>query len=63
MWEGGGVWRGSFLSFVDSAKSMLGVNYHSYLEFSDRQAYSKCPKLSNINVSDKMTYANSADPD
>ena len=27
------------------------------------QAYGKCPKLSNTKVSDKMTYANSADPD
>ena len=25
--------------------------------------YSKCPKISNIKVSDKMTYANSPDPD
>ena len=25
--------------------------------------YSKCPKNSNTKVSDKMTYANSADPD
>ena len=25
--------------------------------------YSKCPKISNTKVSDKMTYANSADPD
>ena len=25
--------------------------------------YAKCPKISNTKVSDKMTYANSADPD
>ena len=25
--------------------------------------YGKCPKISNTKVSDKMTYANSADPD
>ena len=25
--------------------------------------YDKCPKISNTKVSDKMTYANSADPD
>ena len=25
--------------------------------------YSKCPKISNTKVSDKMTYANNADPD
>ena len=25
--------------------------------------YSKCPKISNTKVSDKMSYANSADPD
>ena len=27
------------------------------------KGYSKCPKISNAKVSDKMTYANSADPD
>ena len=25
--------------------------------------YGKCPKISNTKVSDKMTYANSADPE
>ena len=27
-----------------------------------RTGYGKCPKISNTKVSDKMTYANSADP-
>ena len=26
-------------------------------------SYGKCPKISNTEVSDKMAYANSADPD
>ena len=28
-----------------------------------QSTYGKCPKNSNTKVSDKMTYANSADPD
>ena len=28
-----------------------------------KNIYGKCPKISNTKVSDKMTYANSADPD
>ena len=27
------------------------------------EEYGKCPKISNTKLSDKMTYANSADPD
>ena len=27
------------------------------------KVYGKCPKISNTKMSDKMTYANSADPD
>ena len=31
--------------------------------FSLYSSYGKCPKISNTKLSDKMTYANSADPD
>ena len=39
---------------MTSWKTLL---YRSYSK------YSKCPKISNTKVSEKMTYANSADPD
>ena len=31
--------------------------------YSRRKEYGKCPKISNTKVTDKMTYANSTDPD
>ena len=31
--------------------------------FKDYKSYGICPKILNTKVSDKMTYANSADPD
>ena len=39
----------------------LGLKNAPYLELCF--IYSKCPKISNTNVSDKMPYANNADPD
>ena len=32
-------------------------------KYRGQSIYSKCPKISNTKVSEKMTYANSADPD
>ena len=37
--------------------------YCTYALVFGHHTYGKCPKNSNTKVSDKMTYANSADPD
>ena len=40
-----------------------GAAHISKIIFQEENEYHKCPKISNTNVSDKMAYANSADPD
>ena len=53
----------------DSLTPVLGSEYHTnfgWTENGDSSVfckYGKCPKISNTKGSDKMTYANSADPD